>query len=336
MTSDRKMTAIVSIGAIAMALTFAIAICMGKYTVSLDALVSIINGDRTAYPTEWNIITKLRIPRTMAAMAVGIGLSVSGLLYQELFQNKLVSPDLLGVSDGAGIGAATAILLGLSSWMITGMAFVSGIIAVLAAIMISRSFKSKSPVTLLLSGIIVGGMAASIVGFIKYIAGPEATLASIEFWLMGSCAYVNLNKALMLVTVIAVCLMVIIPVKWRFNIVALGEEACKSRGVNYNAYKWLIIGIATLMTASTVSVVGCVAWVGLVVPHIARLMVHSNSKYTIPVTVFFGGTLMMIADIVSRSFTTSEIPLLVVTGFIGAIAFVAILRFTGGRIDDRL
>lgn len=336
MNGERKLFLTLAIGVPLMAAVFTIAICVGRYQVSLDALMGILSGNRAAYPTEWNVLVKLRIPRTIAALAVGIGLSVSGLLYQELFQNKLVSPDLLGVSDGAGVGAAVAILMGLSSWAITGLSFITGILAVLAAIAISRSVRSRSSATLLLSGIIVGGFAASVLGFVKYLAGPDTTLASIEFWLMGSCEYVNMDKALLLAGVITVCMAIIIPIKWRIYLISLGSEECRSRGINYNAYKWLIIGLATLMTAATVSVVGCVAWIGLVIPHIARMVVGRNTKFSIPLAAIFGGILMMVADIVSRCFTTSEIPLLVVMGMIGSVMFVIIMRLTGGRIDDRL
>ena len=336
MNSERKLFLTLAIGVPLMAAVFAIAICVGRYQVSLDALMGILSGNCAAYPTEWNVLVKLRIPRTIAALAVGIGLSVSGLLYQELFQNKLVSPDLLGVSDGAGVGAAAAILLGLSSWAITGLSFITGILAVFAAIAISHSVRSRSSATLLLSGIIVGGFAASVLGFIKYLAGPDTTLASIEFWLMGSCEYVNMDKALLLAGAITVCMAIIIPIKWRIYLISLGSEECRSRGINYNAYKWLIIGLATLMTAATVSVVGCVAWIGLVIPHIAKMVAGRNTKFSIPLAAIFGGILMMVADIVSRCFTTSEIPLLVVMGMIGSVMFVIIMRLTGGRIDDRL
>ena len=336
MNGERKLFLTLAIGVPLMAAVFAIAICVGRYQVSLDALMGILSGNRAAYPTEWNVLVNLRIPRTIAALAVGIGLSVSGLLYQELFQNKLVSPDLLGVSDGAGVGAAVAILLGLSSWAITGLSFITGILAVFAAIAISRSVRSRSSGTLLLSGIIVGGFAASVLGFIKYLAGPDTTLASIEFWLMGSCEYVNMDKALLLAGAITVCMAIIIPIKWRIYLISLGSEECRSRGINYNAYKWLIIGLATLMTAATVSVVGCVAWIGLVIPHIAKMVAGRNTKFSIPLAAIFGGILMMVADIVSRCFTTSEIPLLVVMGMIGSVMFVIIMRLTGGRIDDRL
>lgn len=336
MTGEKKLFLTLAVGIPLMAAVFVVAICVGRYQVSFDALMGILSGNRAAYPTEWNVLVKLRIPRTIAALAVGIGLSVSGLLYQELFQNKLVSPDLLGVSDGAGVGAAVAILLGLSSWAITGLSFITGILAVLAAIAISRSIRSRSSAVLLLSGIIVAGFAASVLGFVKYLAGPDTTLASIEFWLMGSCEYVNMDKALLLAGAITVCMAIIIPIKWRIYLISLGSEECRSRGMNYDAYKWLIIGLATLMTAATVSVVGCVAWIGLVIPHIARMVVGRNTRLSIPLAAIFGGILMMIADIVSRCFTTSEIPLLVVMGLIGSVMFVIILRLTGGRIDERL
>ena len=336
MNSERKLMLIAAIGIPLLVSVFILAICVGRYSISPEALLAIITGDRASYPMEWNILSKLRIPRTLAALTVGIGLSVSGLLYQELFQNKLVSPDLLGVSEGAGVGAALAILLGWTTWFITGMAFVTGLISVLAAISIAKVVKGRSSATLLLSGVMVGCIANSAVGFIKYMAGPEATLASIEFWLMGSCEYVTMDKALLLVIIMTVCLIVIMPLKWRINLVALGREECSSRGMKYKKYMWGIIGLATLMTASTVAVVGCVSLIGLVIPHISRLIVGRNTKFSIPMTVIFGGVFMIFADMFCRCLTTSEMPLLVFTGLFGAGVFIILMFVNGGKVDERL
>ena len=166
----------------------------------------------------------------------------------------------------------------------------------------------------------------SILSFIKYLAGPETTLADITFWLMGSCENVNMVQALLLMAIIGVSTALIWALKWRLNLISLGEEECRSRGVNYGYYSIAIILIATLMTASTVAVVGCVVWIGLVVPHIARLLVGQNTKFSIPATVVLGGLFMVAGDVVSRCFTTAEIPLSAVTGLLGTIAFLAIIK----------
>ena len=336
MNPDRKSALIIGIGVPVMVSVFIIAVTLGRFQISFDAMIGILSGHRSEYEMEWNILTKLRIPRTMAALTVGIGLSVSGLLYQELFQNKLVSPDLLGASSGAGVGAAIGILLGMSAAWIGGLAFIGGILAVTLAVALTKSFRNRSSLMLLLSGIIIGGLMESILSFVKYIAGPEATLASITFWLMGSCEFVNMNEAVLLTVVVLVCTIIVWAVKWRLNLISLGEEGCRSRGINYKSYRRAIIVLATMMTACTVAVVGCVGWIGLVIPHISRLWVGQNTKYTIPMTVVLGGTFMVAVDLISRLFTTSEIPLSAVTGLFGAVIIILVIIRNGGKIDDRI
>ena len=319
-----------------MAAVFLVAVSVGRYQISFDALVSILSGDHSEYITEWNVLTKLRIPRTIAAACVGVALSISGLLFQELFQNKLVSPDFLGVSEGAGVGAALAILLGMSVTMVSIMAFAAGLLAVTATITLSKCFRTKSPLGLLMSGIVVGGMAAAFLQIIKCQAGPEATLAAIEFWLMGSCESVTPVEAFMLIGVVSVLATIILSVKWRINMVSLGYEECRSRGVDYRKYHWLIILVATFLTASTVAVVGCVSWIGLVVPHIARMVVGQNTKYSIPMAIVLGGTSVMIADVLSRSFSTAEYPLSAVTALFGTVVILALIIAKRGKLDDRI
>lgn len=331
-----KSTMICITGVTALIAVSMVAICVGRVQISFDALFNIIIGNRDQYMTEWNVMTSLHIPRTLAAILVGMGLSVSGLLYQELFQNKLVSPDFLGVSEGAGIGAAIAILAGLSSIFISGFAFVTGIVAVMTAMAISSCFRNRSSFSLLLSGLIVGGMTASILSFIKYIVGPETTLAEIEFWLMGSCQNVTMEQIIPLIAIVITCLTVVMMIKWRVNLISLGKEECTSRGLSYKKYGILIIVLSTLMTAATVAVVGCVSWIGLVIPHIARVIIGQNTKYTIPTTMLIGGAFMVVADIISRCFNDSEIPLSAVTGFFGTIFFVIILMSKRGKIDERI
>ena len=306
-------------------LIFAIALMVGRYSIRIDDFFKAVFTNDESLEMQRSIITKLRLPRTIMAGMVGIGLSLSGLLYQETFKNKLVSPDLLGVSTGASVGAALAIVLGLSSIFISVFAFITGIATVLITVLIARLFKNGSSTTLLLSGIIVGGFMSAVLSMIKYFADPQTTLASITYWLMGSFEDATMSQSYILIGVVGVCAITLIVISFRIYLVALGRQAAQTKGINYTFYRYLIIGIATLLTAICVCFCGTVSWIGLVIPHIVRLMVGHNTKRTIPLCITFGGLFMILTDILSRTFTDSEIPLSAVTGLFGTVVFVIIL-----------
>ncbi len=179
--------------------------------------------------------------------------------------------------------------------------------------------------TLVLAGIIVSGLMSAILSFIKYFANEQTVLVSITYWLMGSFANAVMSDVYIMLPIVAVCSIIIFILRWRINLVALGEEEAQSKGINYKAYRLLIIGISTLLTASSVAFSGTISWIGLVVPHIVRLITGRNTKQSIPLTIIFGGTFMILTDIISRTFTSAEIPLSAVTGLFGTIIFVIIL-----------
>ena len=324
-----KRTVAVALLALAlMLIVFCAALMIGRYNITPIAFFEAL-GRAEGREVERSIILNLRLPRTIVAALVGMALSLSGLLYQETFQNMLVSPDLLGVSSGAGVGAAIAIVAGLSSVFVSAFAFVFGIGTVMLTILVSRVFRNRSSLTMVLSGIIVGGLAGAIQAFVKYLAGTESTLASITFWLMGSFEDSTMDDVRMLLPIVLLCVIVSFVLRWRINIVAMGREEAQTRGINYRLYRGIIIVMATLLTAASVSVAGTIGWIGLVVPHIVRSIVGRNTARTIPLSILFGAVFMMIADILARTFTAAEIPLSAVTGFFGTIVFVLILLLKG-------
>lgn len=215
-------------------------------------------------------------------------------------------------------------------------AFGFGILTVAATLFVSTAFRNKSSTILTLSGIIVGGCMSSVLSFVKYFADAETTLASITFWLMGSFEQSTMTDVYLLFPIVAVCSAIILSISWRINVVALGKEEAQTKGINYRAYRALIIGVATLLTASSVAFSGTISWIGLVVPHIVRLAVGRNTQKTIPLCMIFGATFMIVADIISRAFTAAEIPLSAVTGFFGTVIFIVLLfvrRTTIREID---
>ena len=331
----KKRTIISFIVSIAvLVIIFAIALMVGRYNIKIDEFFNAIFTNSQDLNTQRSIIVNLRLPRTIMALFVGIGLSLSGLLYQETFRNKLVSPDLLGVSTGASVGAAFAIVLGLSSALISVFAFLIGVLTVFITVMVSKLFKNGSSTILLLSGIIVGGFMSAILSMIKYFSIDITTLASITYWLMGSFESADMKRDYILMGVVAVCTVVLLLISHPINLVNQGKAEAQTKGINYKFYRYLIIIIATLLTAISVCFCGTISWIGLVIPHIVRLLAGRDAKRTIPLCITFGGTFMIVVDVLSRSFTDSEIPLSAVTGLLGTLIFVVILIIKRRKLNE--
>lgn len=316
------------------AIIFALALMLGRYKIGIGDFFKAVFTDDSSLDTQRSIIANLRFPRTIMAAFVGIGLSLSGLLYQETFRNKLVSPDLLGVSTGASVGAAFAIVLGLSSALISVFAFVIGLLTVFATVLISKLFRNGSSTILLLSGIIVGGFMSAILSMIKYFSSDITTLASITYWLMGSFESADMNRNYILMGVVVVCVIVLLLISHPINLVNQGKAEAQTKGINYNFYRGLIIVLSTVLTAISVCFCGTISWIGLVIPHIVRLLAGRDAKRTIPLCITFGGTFTILVDILSRTFTDSEIPLSAVTGLIGTLIFVIILIVKRRKLND--
>ena len=315
---------------------FFLALLMGRYSVSPEAFWTVITGGDSANAIDKSVILTLRLPRTIVALLVGVALSLSGLVYQETFQNKLVSPDFLGVSTGAGFGATIAIVLGCTGLVISFTAFLFGILTMLITVFIAKMFRSQSQTTLLLSGIIVGGFMSAGISFIKFMADTDKQLGEIVYWLLGTFSKATMKDVWILLPIVAVCALILYLIRWRINIVALGRSEATTLGLNYTFYRGLIIVISTLLTAAAVAYSGIVGWIGLIIPHLVRLLVGRDSKKTIPLTIMFGATFTIVCDIISRSFTASEIPLSAVTGFLGTPIFIAILYARRKTIYDKV
>lgn len=319
---------------VALLIFFILGLMLGRFNIAIDDFFKAVFTNDTSLDTQRSIIVNLRLPRTIMAAFVGMGLSLSGLLYQETFRNKLVSPDLLGVSTGASVGAAIAIVLGLSSAFISIFAFLMGLLTVFVTVMISKLFRNGSSTILLLSGIIVGGFMSAILSLIKYMSGDITTLASITYWLMGSFESANMSRDYILMGVVAVCIIILLLISHPINLVNQGKAEAQTKGINYNFYRGLIIVLSTVLTAISVCFCGTVSWIGLVIPHIVRLVAGRDAKRTIPLCITFGATFMILVDILSRTFTDSEIPLSAVTGLLGTVIFVIILFIKRRKLNE--
>ena len=313
-----------------LAVVFFIALCAGRYSIRVTEVVRILASSVFDVTQTWDdkaygVIFTLRLPRTIGAVLVGAALSLAGAAYQGVFKNPLVSPDLLGVSSGACVGAAIAILLGMNSLGVQTLAFAVGIGAVALTMLIPRLFRSSSMMMLVLSGVIVRGMMDSVVGIIKYIADPETQLADITYWTLGSLVKVLSSDLFAIAPVIAAgCLMVLL-LSWRINILSLGEQEARALGVHVGFVRGVVIICSTLLTASAVCVCGTIGWVGLVIPHLSRITVGQDNTKSIPVSLLMGAIFMVAIDTLARVLTSLELPLSILTGIIGAPFYFMVL-----------
>ena len=309
---------------------FFIALCAGRYSIRVTEVVRILASSVFDVTQTWDdraygVIFTLRLPRTIGAVLVGAALSLAGAAYQGVFKNPLVSPDLLGVSSGACVGAAIAILLGMNSLGVQALAFAVGIGAVTLTMLIPRLFRSSSMMMLVLSGVIVRGMMDSVVGIIKYIADPETQLADITYWTLGSLVKVLSSDLFAIAPVIAAgCLMVLL-LSWRINILSLGEQEARALGVHVGFVRGVVILCSTLLTASAVCVCGTIGWVGLVIPHLSRITIGQDNTKSIPVSLLMGAIFMVAIDTLARVLTSLELPLSILTGIIGAPFYFMVL-----------
>lgn len=303
---------------------------IGKYPIPPQDVVmafaaKIFHTPSNLSPTMELIIFQVRLPRILAAILVGAALSVAGASFQGLFRNPLVSPDKLGVSAGAGFGACLAILLSMSAVMIQFSALLGGLLAVALTYSIARAFRGVSVLKLVLCGIAMETFFAALIATTKYVADPYGQLQSIVFWLMGSLAKVTNQDVIMIGIPIAAGTIVLLMVRWRINLLSMGEDEAKSLGIDIRKMQALVIGCCTLITASAVSISGIIGWIGLVIPHVARMIVGPDHKVLLPSSIILGAFFLLLIDDVARSLTTIEIPLGILTAMIGAPFFLYLL-----------
>ncbi len=269
----------------------------------------------------WNI----RLPRVLSAVFIGASLAVAGSTYQGMFRNPLVSPDILGVSSGASLGAALAILMGASNGMIQLSAFLGGILAVTASYLISRRSAHSQTLSLVLTGSMIMALCNAGVTMIKYVADPNDTLQQITFWLMGSLTKTTMERFSWSVVAMAAGLITIFLLRWQLNLMTLDEEEARSLGVNVRLYRVVFIVASTVLSAAAVCLGGLIGWVGLMIPHMARSLVGVDYGRVIPVSAMLGAGYLMVMDDLARSLFTMELPLGVVTAMVGAPFFVHLI-----------
>ena len=296
----------------------------GRYTIPpSDVIDTLLNNSQNEI--QHNIIFNLRLPRILAAILVGAALAVAGTTYQGIFRNPLVSPDILGVSNGACVGAAIAILMGAGMLGVQTFAFAGGLIAVLLTMNLPRLIQRDSTIVLVLSGIIVSGFMMASLGLIKYLADPETQLADIVYWQLGSLTKSNYDNLMILAPIIVLTTAVLLAMRWRINVLSLGDREAKLIGANIRFERGMMVCAATLLTASAVCLSGTIGWLGLVIPHLARLFIGDNNVKSLPMAALIGAIFLLMVDTLARNLYVQEIPLGILTGFIGAPFFAWVL-----------
>lgn len=319
-------------GILLLAGVFFFSLFMGRFTVApasvIGALKKLITGGELD-GIQQSVVIGIRLPRTLMAMLVGAGLSVSGAAFQGLFQNPLVSPDVLGVSSGAALGAVVGILLAGYDYTAMTLAFSFGVLTVLVTYALSRLNGRSSVLSLVLGGMITSALMNALISLCKYAADPIEKLPAITYWLMGSFSSANYSLLKLVSIPILAGIALIFALRWRINVLSLGDEECAALGIRPGLTRGLIIFAATMITAACVMATGVVGWVGLVIPHIARMLVGVDHKYQIPGTVLLGAIFMTLVDVASRTLLSAEIPIGVLTALIGAPFFAVVYRKKG-------
>lgn len=302
-------------------LILALVFCLFCGRISLDELYNYYVNDKQTFDV---IFYELRLPRLIAAGLIGASLSISGVVFQAIFQNPLVSPNILGVASGAGFGAIICILFSFTSLGISFGAFSGGVMAVCLAYLLGYFTNKNSKLMLVLSGIIISALFDALISLVKYTADTEEKLPSIVYWLMGSLSSLSWSDLGILAPVILFGIIILICVAWKINILALSSEHAVFLGQG-RMFGVVIVLLATLITSVSICVSGIIGWVGLLIPHITRLIYGANCAVLVPMSAILGAIFLMLADTLARSITTAEIPLSIITAIVGAPSIAIIM-----------
>ena len=320
---------IVVLAAVLLAL-FLVSFVLGRYDVPLWQVVRILLSKVLPLEATWTAnmavaVLNVRLPRILLACLVGCALSTAGTAYQSVFRNPMAAPDILGASSGACFGAALAILLGLGRGGVTALAFAASLVTVALVYVIARRIRGNQVVNLLLSGIMISSLFSAGTSYIKLVADPTNQLPAITYWLMGSLSGTRMQDVAFALLPMAAGLIPLLLLRWRINLLTLDEEEARSMGVNATALRLVVILCATVLTAASVSVSGMIGWVGLVIPHLSRKLVGNDCRRLLPAAILLGAIFLLLVDNVSRNLLAVEIPIGILTAFIGAPFFIYLM-----------
>lgn len=315
---------------------FLLSFVMGRYGVPLGQVVRILLSGVLSLEQTWTdnmaiAVLNVRLPRILLACLVGCGLSAAGTGYQTVFQNPMAAPDILGASSGACFGAALAILTGQSAVMITVFAFLASLLSVALVYLVGNHTRGNRVVNLLLAGIMVGSLFSACTSYIKLVADPTNQLPQITYWLMGSLSGTRMGTVRFAAVCMAVGLVPLLLLRWRMNLLTLSPDEARAMGVHTDRLRLAVILSSTVLTAAAVSVSGMIGWVGLVIPHLSRRIVGSDCRRLMPMSCLFGAAFLLLVDNMARCLTATEIPIGILTAFVGAPFFIYLMVRGGDR-----
>lgn len=329
----RRWLPVLSVLAVVLLASTMVSFAVGVTTYAPELVIRVLLAHLTGHPAtvprvDDVTIWLVRMPRIVAAVLIGAALAAAGNAYQALFRNPMVSPDLLGASGGAGVGASLGILLSWNTIEVQLVAFALGLAAVLVTYAVGTAVGrgGESTLTLVLTGIVVSSLCSAMISLTKYVADPDNKLPQITFWLLGGLDTVTIRASLLPIIIpIIVGMIVLLVVRWKLNVLSFGDEEAASMGVNPRVVKVFVIAGATLMTAASVSAAGMVGWVGLVIPHAARTLVGPDARRALPASALLGAIFLLIVDDLVRSVFSTEVPLGILTAMVGAPFFLLML-----------
>ena len=310
---------------------------LGRYPIEPWTLIRVLASRVIPVTPDWRsqvetVLFNVRLPRVLMAALIGAGLSAAGAAYQGIFKNPMVSPDVLGASSGAGFGAALGLFLSFSYQGVSFLAFVLGLSAVGAVCLISSRVKYNQTLGLVLAGMMISSLFTAAVSFLKLVADPNNTLPVITYWLMGSLASIRPKDLAFAAPWIIGGIIPIYLLRWKINVLTLGEEEARCIGVNTSAVRLAVVLCATLITSAAVSVSGLIGWVGLVIAHFARMLVGSDYRKMLPASLLLGASFLLVVDNFARLLATSEIPIGILTAFVGAPFFLWLILREGNKL----
>ena len=334
--NDAKKNSIIIGMAVLLLAVVVLSFFLGKFPITPKELFGIIGSQFMHVDKFWtiqqeNVFWTIRLPRILLACLVGAALATAGAVYQGVFENPMAAPDFLGASSGAGFGAALAILTDQNSMMITVYSFVASILTIALVYFIGNRTKANKTVGLVLAGLMVSAICQAGTSFIKLVADQNDQLPAITYWLMGSLTSIKTEDLAFAAGVIAVATIPLLVMRWKINVLTMGEAEATSMGVNVGRVRLVSLVCATLVTAASVAVSGMIGWVGLVIPHFCRKIVGNNYKFLLPASILTGATFLLVVDNISRNLFAVEVPIGILTAFIGAPFFIYLIT-RGDRI----
>lgn len=332
-TSRRSAQLTIALLFVGLAIAAVASLGVGRYDVPFARVIAILAAPFSppaiaVTPTEANVVFTVRMPRILLAVLTGAGLALSGAALQGVFRNPLVGPQVVGVSSGAAFGGTLAILLSFPRYGLLGCAFAFGLSALVLVYALNGIVARRNILALVLAGVVVTGFFGALVSLLQYLADTEDKLPAMVFWLLGSFATANWDKLLLVAAPVLVGSALLIGLRWRINLLSMGDEDARTLGVNAEPLRWLVLVFVSAIVAAQVAVSGVIGWVGLVVPHMARMLVGPDHRAMMPASLILGGLYLLIIDTVARTATSTEIPLGILTALIGTPVFALVLRQT--------